>query len=232
MKGSAGEHAGRGYVRVADRRHHGGGQACPGAGCRGGPRDARGPVTGQHVPAVLQHEPGRGRARSPAGLPRARCRARGAAGLAGRQAGRRRRLRAVREARRGGGRVRCPRRHARPRYRQLAARAPGLAGAAARPGGVHRGDAGGELGDAPGIRRRRPTRQAADRRGHSRADLPAAQRRRHLPARPLPGGRGQPGKPGGRGEPAPAAAAAVGRRGGREPPPRHRGPGHPAQHRH
>ena len=31
--------------------------------------------------------------------------------------------------------------------------------------GVHRGDAGGELGDAAGIRGRRPARQAADSRG-------------------------------------------------------------------
>ena len=51
------------------------------------------------------------------------------------------------------------------------------------------------------------------------------------PAGQLPGVRGEQGKPGGCGEPASAAAAAVGRRGGREPPSRHRGPGHLAQHR-
>ena len=73
--------------------------------------------------------------------------------------------------------------------------------------------------------------QAADSRGRGRADLPAARRPGRTPAGQLPGGRGEPGKPGGRGEPAPAAAAAIGRRGGREPPSRHRGPGHPAQHR-
>ena len=67
------------------------------------------------------------------------------------------------------------------------------------------GDAGGELGDAAGIRGRRPAREAADSRGRGRADLPAARRRRRLPAGPLPGGRGEPGKPGGCGEPAPAA---------------------------
>ena len=60
--------------------------------------------------------------------------------------------------------------------------------------------------------------QAADIRWRGRADLPAARPRRRLPAGQLPGDGGQPGKPGGRGEPAPAAAAAVGRRGGREPP--------------
>ena len=84
----------------------------------------------------------------------------------------------------------------------------------------------------PAKRRSRPAGEAADSRGHGRADLPAARRRRRLPAGPLPGGRGEQGKPGGRGEPAPAAAAAVGRRGGREPPSRHPGPGHLAQHRH
>ena len=61
--------------------------------------------------------------------------------------------------------------------------------------------------------------------------FPLPRPRRCLPAGQLPGVGGQQGKPGGCGEPAPAAAAAVGRRGGREPAPRHRGPGHLAQHR-
>ena len=79
--------------------------------------------------------------------------------------------------------------------------------------------------------RGRPAGPAPLRLRRLRVDVPAAGR----PARPgpgrLPGDGGRPGEPGRRGQPAVPAGAPVGRRGRREPPRRHGGPGNPAQHR-
>ena len=217
-------------VRAAGRRDHG--RDPPGRPGRlqRGQGHARGDVTGQQLPAVLQRQPALGRDRGPADLPQPDAGQRGAAGRGERRGGRRGQLRAARgRPAHGRGRVRRGRPHAPQGHRHPAARAPGLAGPEPPDQHVHGRDPVRQPGHAARLRRRRPAGAAPLRRGRHRADLPAARPGRPGP-RQLPGRRGRAGAQRGRGQPAAHLRARVGRGDRREPAPRHGGPGHPGQH--
>ena len=221
-------------VRAARRRQHGRDPA----GCRGRLRrragDAPRDVAGQHLPALLQHEPGGGRATRPRRICRepaaGSCRP---AGLAGRGAGRRGQLRGRAEPRHGGDRLR----RRRPRC-TAGAWPPCCSSTWCRPAGqrgvadLHRRGAGGERRDAAGVRRRGAAGPAQAGGRRHRADLRPARWRRRPGLGALPGRGGRAGGPGRRGQPAARAGRGVGGGDRRQPEAGIGRPGDPAQHRH